>query len=233
MSEMKQRILRQFASVVAEEGEEASLLKELKAGHPTRMTRRMTCLGILLNHVLRDFAIDEQVAIVYVSAFSETGALEQYLDSLPFASPVGFQTSIHPSGAEQGLITRKQAIGPFFPIAGEGNLLLLGLQAAMALGEDRVILCGGEERGNWTLEHGLSAPHTFAFAMELVAGDGAPPTADSSDRCLAEVAWDPEGAQATDAEATLPLIEAVEALRRREPLRMGKRDFGQFSIVWR
>lgn len=218
---MIKRYLHELAAVIPSLSETERVVGELKAALPSRVRRRMTTLGILLNHVLKDMTLDEETAVVYTSAFSETGALEQYLDSLPFASPVGFQTSIHPSGIEQGLIQRKQPIGPLFPIAGEGNLFVQGVQLALSLPAGRVVLCGGEERGNWTLQHGLSASRTFAFALQINA---------DPEGCIAEIVWEPESRGG--AGSTSNMLDNIASIERREPLFLASPDSGDIMIQW-
>ncbi|MES1194974.1 MAG: hypothetical protein ABUL65_03705, partial [Opitutus sp.] len=106
-------------------------------------------------------------ALVYASSYSETRALEDFLRSFPMASPLLFQTSIHPSGAQQGLIGRQQAIARLWPHAGRARLVEHALLSALLEPAARVALVGGEEAGTWMLEHGMASATSFAFAFVL------------------------------------------------------------------
>lgn len=140
---------------------------ELKGSLPSRVARRMSRLGLMLTHLLEQTGIAEDTAVIYASTFGEGRTLETYLDSFPEASPLGFQSSIHPSGVEQGLIYRQQAVREFFPMAGGKNLplcQLLQLRLCSAHG-GKVLLLGGEEAGIWLKDFGLAADSNFAFAL--------------------------------------------------------------------
>ena len=76
----------------------------------------MTHLGLLTGAVLDGVPLTAADAVVYASSFAETRALEDFLASFPTASPLLFQTSIHPSAVQQVLIGRQQPVGRFWPM---------------------------------------------------------------------------------------------------------------------
>jgi hypothetical protein len=133
----------------------------------------MTLLGMLVGTVLGDLQLTEDDTVVYVSAFGEGRALEDYLASFPSASPTLFQTSIHPSGVQQGLIGRQKPVRELFPHAGGGQLAMQGLLTALLAPASRAILVGGEERGTWLLEANAVSKRTFAYALALTRDPGA------------------------------------------------------------
>jgi hypothetical protein len=106
-------------------------------------------------------------ALVFASTFGETRALEDFLMSFPAASPLLFQTSIHPGGVQQVLIGRQQPIARLWPLAGRTRLVEQALLTAVIEPAPRVALVGGEERGTWMLEHAMASPRSFAFAAIL------------------------------------------------------------------
>jgi hypothetical protein len=147
--------------------EPAATRERLKDRFPKNTTRRMTQLGLLVGAALEPIAPAEDDTIVYASGYAETHALEGYLDSFPCPSPTLFQTSIHPSAVQQALIARQQAVRNFFPLTGGAYLPAQALQVALLADTSRTIFCGGEERGTWLLDSGLSSPRSFAFALAL------------------------------------------------------------------
>jgi hypothetical protein len=134
---------------------------------PRPALRRMTHLGMLVGSVLEGAQLGADDALVYATTFAETRAMEDFLASFPAASPMLFQTSIHPGGVQQALIGRQQPIGRFWPIASRERIVEHALFAALLETAPRVALVGGEERGTWMLEHGLAAARPFAFATVL------------------------------------------------------------------
>lgn len=153
----------------------ASARERLKPLFPPGTARRMTHLGMLMGAVLSPLSPCEDDAIVYMSQFGESRTLEAYLDSFPTASPLQFQTSIHPSGVQQLFIGRHLAVGQLYPLAGDRQLVAQGLLTAALTGASRTLLCGGEERGSWLLECDCASSETFAFAVALTSerGEGA------------------------------------------------------------
>jgi len=139
----------------------------LKGNFPAGATRRMTTLGLLVGNALAALDPREDEAIVYASGYAESCALEGFLESFPTPSPTLFQTSIHPSAVQQLMIGRQAAVREFLPLSGGALFAFHALRAALLSPAPRAILCGGEERGTWLLEHGLSSSRTFAFAARL------------------------------------------------------------------
>ena len=147
--------------------EPAATRERLRDRFPRGATRRMTQLGMLVGVTLDPLSPAEGDTIVYASGYSETRALEGYLDSFPSASPTLFQTSIHPSAVQQSLILRQQPVHQFFPLTGGAFLPAQALRVAWLAETPRTILCGGEERGTWLLENHSSSDRSFAFALAL------------------------------------------------------------------
>lgn len=148
---------------------------ESTAGARARLTgkfsrtalRRMTHLGLLMGSALEHLPLGPEDALVYASTFAETRALEDFLLSFPAASPLLFQTSIHPGGVQQVLIGRQQAIARLWPHAGRTRLVEQALLTALLEPAARVAFVGGEEAGTWMLEHGMASSRSFAFAALL------------------------------------------------------------------
>ena len=134
---------------------------------PRTALRRMTHLGLLLGSTLDGVALGPEDAVVYASTFAETRSLEEFLLSFPAASPLLFQTSIHPGGVQQVLIGQQQPVARLWPHAGRARLVEQALLSALLEPAPRVVLVGGEERGTWMLEHGTASARSFAFAAIL------------------------------------------------------------------
>lgn len=139
------------------------------ATFPRTALRRMTHLGMLLGGTLDGLALGADDAVVYATTYAEARALEDFLTSFPAASPLLFQTSIHPGGVQQVLIGRQQPVPRLWPLAGRRRLVEHALMTALLEPARRVVLVGGEERGSWMLEHGVASARAFAFALELTA----------------------------------------------------------------
>jgi hypothetical protein len=202
--------------------EDPSVTRErLKDRFPRGATRRMTQLGLLVGAALEDLQPRGDDAVVYASAFAETRALEGFLDSFPSASPTLFQTSIHPSAVQQALITRQHPIGEFFPLTGNHHLAAHAVETALLSPAPRVLLCGGEERGTWLLEHHISSERTFAFAVALTP---------ISDGALARIRV--ESVSASDDSGTLTLPDFFDALVARRPLDLHARPGARLILQW-
>jgi hypothetical protein len=141
----------------------------LKGHFPAGATRRMTTLGLMVGNALSELDPGRDDAIVYASGFAESCALESFLDSFPAPSPTLFQTSIHPSAVQQLMIQRQAPVGELLPLSGGSLFAFHALRASLLSPARRVLLCGGEERGTWLLDHGLASDRTYAFAASLVA----------------------------------------------------------------
>jgi hypothetical protein len=147
----------------------------LKGRFPPGSTRRMTQLGLLVGAALEDLPPAETDTLVYASSRGETRALESYLDSFPGASPTLFQTSIHPSSVQQELVVRQRRVAEVFPLAGSEALVAQALLVALLAPSGRSLFCGGEERGTWLHDLGLSSPRSFGFALALGSPQPAAP----------------------------------------------------------
>jgi len=165
---------------------------------PRTALRRMTHLGLLLGSTLDGVVLTPEDAVVYASSYAETRALEDFLASFPQASPLLFQTSIHPGGVQQVLIGRQQPVARLWPLAGRARLVEQALLTALLEPAARVVLLGGEERGSWLLEQGYASDRAFAFAVVLssdaagavgrVTFNSAPETADAGCPALPDFA---------------------------------------------
>jgi hypothetical protein len=166
-SAMPERFLHALS--LADAGDETLPVtrERLKERFPRGATRRMTQLGLLVGGALDEAGLRPGDALVYASGYAETCALEGFLDSFPTPSPTLFQTSIHPSAVQQALIARQQPVDEFFPLTGRGQLVAHAVQTALHSPAERVLLCGGEERGTWLLAQRAASDRTFAFALGL------------------------------------------------------------------
>ncbi len=165
---MTERFLHHLRVEVPAENETAAEARlRLAAIFPRTAVRRMTHLGLLVGSCLDGAALGPEDALVYASTFAETRALEDFLLSFPAASPLFFQTSIHPGGVQQVLIGRQQPIARLWPLAGRTRLVEQALLTALIETSPRVALVGGEERGGWLLEHQMASARSFAFAVIL------------------------------------------------------------------
>ena len=192
----------------------------LGAKFPRPALRRMTHLGLLTGAALDGLALTAADAIVYATTYAETRALEDYLSSFPSASPLLFQTSIHPSAIQQVLIGRQQPIRRFWPMTGKRRLAESALTAALMEPAPRVVLAGGEERGSWLLEQSMASATSFAFALLLTQE-----SAGASGR----VRFQPD---ARAAEGPAPTLEELTlALAERKPLAW-RGAGGDWTIEW-
>lgn len=150
--------------------EPAALRDRLKPNFPPGAGRRMTLLGMMVGTAVKAVATAEIETFVYASEYGESISLENYLRSFPSPSPTLFQTSIHPSGVQQGLILRQQPVRELIPLAGGPELPLQAALACLTNPAPKVLWCGGEESGTWLRDIGVAAPRSFAFALVLATG---------------------------------------------------------------
>lgn len=221
-----QRFIHQLRVEQAPPAETAVEARErLGARFPRGAARRMTHLGMLLGSALDGLTLTENDAVVYATTYAETRALEDYLASFPAASPLLFQTSIHPGGIQQVLIGRQQPAARLWPLAGRNRLVEQALLTAVLEPADRVILAGGEERGTWLLEHRLASDRAFAFALRLDHED---------EGSLGSVSLDlpATGVAAVEPGPAPTLAEWVEAMAVHRDLRWQGMD-GTWSVEWR
>ena len=180
----------------------------------------MTHLGFLVGEALDGVALGEEDAVVYATTFAETRALEDFLTSFPAASPLLFQTSIHPSAIQQVLIGRQQSVRRFWPMTGRLRLVESALLAALLEPAPRVVLAGGEEKGSWLLEQGNASDKAFAFGLVL-----------SNDRTVSQgrIRFQ-DGGSAPDSSCPT-LAELATAVERKGDLRW-RGTGGDWSIEW-
>lgn len=200
--------------------EPAATRVRLKDRFAPGAVRRMTQLGLFVGAVLGELQPGEDDALVYATQFGEGRALEGYLDSFPSASPTLFQTSIHPSGAQQGLIGRQRSVREFFPLAGGNQLVATAVQAALLAHAERVLFCGGEERGTWLVPHAAASDRAFAFALALTRT----PEAGALGRLALEPAADVAGA--------LALPDWFELLHNRRPFAGAAAPGWRLELEW-
>lgn len=192
----------------------------LAAKFPHAALRRMTHLGLLLGAALDGVPLGDEDAFVYASSFAETRALEDFLGSFPAASPLLFQTSIHPSAVQQVMIGRQHPLRRLWPTTGRRRLVESALLAALLETAPRVVLAGGEERGTWLLDSGMGSPRAFAFAVALSEDPGG---------ALGRIRLAPGGAAPDSPCPALP--EFAEALERGTALRW-RGAGGDWSLSW-
>ena len=197
----------------------AATRERLKARFAPGSTRRMTLLGLLGGAALGDLPASGDEPLVYASVFGEGRALEDYLASFPAASPTLFQTSIHPSGVQQGLIGRQRSVGELFPHAGGPQLALQALLTAMLAPAPCVVLAGGEECGTWLREARAVSDRTFGYAVRL----GREPGANALGRLTL-----------TPAEVTGALAHGAwfDLLHRRQPFDGAAADGWRLQLAW-
>lgn len=208
--------------------EPAATRDRLKGRLPRGATRRMTQLGLLVGAVLDDLAPTAEDTLVYASAYAESRALEGYLDSFPAASPTLFQTSIHPSAVQQVLIARQRAVRQFFPMTGRAQLVAHALQTALLADTPRALLCGGEERGTWLLDHGVASARSFAFGLALVP---------IPERTMGKISLEPDsscsGKITTPADDRgIDLAAFFDALHARRPLDVAAAPGLRLILAW-
>lgn len=204
----------------AGEVEIAETRERLKDRFPPRAVRRMTHLGLLVGAVLNKLEPAEDETLVYATGFGEARALEDYLRSFPTASPTLFQTSIHPSGVQQALIGRQRSVREVFPLSGDAQITASALLTAWHAPTERVLVCGGEERGAGLREFGLASSRSFAFALALSKEPGTQP--------LGRLRLSP-----TEAETgAWTLDEFFEALKNRRPAEQNVAPGWNLEIEW-
>lgn len=192
----------------------------LGAKFPRPTLRRMTHLGLLTGAALDGLELRPDDAVIYASTYAETQALEDYLTSFPAASPLLFQTSIHPSAVQQVLIGRQQAIGRFWPMAGRARLVESALLAALLEPAPRTLVLGGEERGTWLLEQNAASDRAFAFGLLL----GHEPAG-----AIGRVGFEPDGNSPPGPVPTLAAFS--DALACRQPLHWHGAG-GTWTLAW-
>jgi hypothetical protein len=207
--------------------ETATAARERLGGNfPRGTARRMTHLGMLLGATLEGVTIAPDDAVVYATTYAETRALEDFLASFPAASPLLFQTSIHPGGVQQVLIGRQQPAARLWPLAGRERLTEQALLSALLEPATRVVIAGGEERGTWLLENHMASDRAFAFGMVVTR---------EADGAVASISLEPSGEHERpkmpiDSAPTLGAF--VDALAERQSLGWFGHE-GRWTLTWR
>ena len=199
------------------------------ANFPPNAARRMTRLGLMLGATLKEFPIEPDDAVVYATTFGETVTLGRYLESFPTASPLHFQTSIHPSAIEQVLINRACPVRELTPLAGQPGLGAQAALTALLTPGGRVILAGGEETGAWLRKYDAASEIGYAFALEL--GDG------PREQAVGELSWSEERSfdealPAVGSAAPGDLETLFAAVRERRSLRCPSPAGGEINLRW-
>src|SRR5512146_1670953 len=128
---MLERFIQDLHTAEADQEEPAETRTRLKGRFAAGAARRMTQLGMLVGATLDALHPTEADAVVYASCFGESRTLEGYLESFPEASPTLFQTSVHPSGVQQGLIGWQRPAREVFPLSGDDQLVVQALLTAL------------------------------------------------------------------------------------------------------
>jgi hypothetical protein len=235
-------MIRRYVVQAAAEGlYEGSLPEERvrvwSKNFPPNAVRRMSKLGLMLGETLREFPISPEDAIVYATTFAEPIATERYLESFPSASPLYFQTSIHPSAIEQVLITRGCPVRELTPLAGQAHLSAQASLAALLTPMPRVLLTGGEEIGTWFRDLDAASRVGFAFALALGAPHSAGVIEPMPPGALGELKWNDEEVPArpesgNGAACEGDLRELFYAVRDRQPLRCFSPAGGRIELAW-
>lgn len=187
---------------------------------PRPALRRMTHLGLLVGSVLDGTTLAPEDAVVLATTFAETRSLEDFLRSFPAASPLLFQSSIHPGSVQQVLIGRRQAVARLWPLAGRTRLVEQALLTALLEPAARVVLAGGEERGTWLEAPGCASAHSFAFGTVLTRAEAG---------ATGQITFTP----GSTVDATCPTLEKfTTSLAARQPLHWSGAG-GDWNLAWR
>jgi len=202
---------------------DADTLKALKANFPPQASRRMTKPSLMIGECLKQQEMAATDAVIFATTYSETMCLEKYLDSFPTPSPLMFQNSIHPSGMEQVLIARKQAIEEFMSFAGDNRLIHSALIAAFISEKPRQWIIGTEEIGTWLTGKQRASEVDFAFAILL-----------SSDpqNALARCEWMPVSESSLMSETDLTTLDFLNILNQRQPCHLKAASLGELKLTW-
>lgn len=205
--------------------DEALALAELEAYRdtlPRAVGRRMGTTGLIFDRLMEGESPAPEDAMILASEYGVTRTLEEYLAGFPAPSPLAFQNSIHPAGAEQYLVPRKLVTGEFFPLAGEGVPLLATALSTifLARGSVRRLLIG-EERGVWMSALACGSPRTFGARMTFTT---------EAEGATHRLEFIPEITGV--APRTTPL-DWVLALIQEEDLLAGSPDTGYFALTRR
>jgi len=197
--------------------------QELGAQLPRGTLRRFSDNGLQLNAVLQRLGSAADETVYMASTFAEVRALEGFLESFPHPSPARFQTSVHPSGVQQGRVVGQNPLRNLIPMTGQTALGLLALRNALFSGAPSVLLVGGEEVGSWLADLGIASREGYAFGLRLTRDTGPDP--------LGSVDWHVEGAN--EAAPVNDLRSLFAAISERCNARFSHPDIGTVVLNWR
>ncbi len=202
--------------------------REWTKNFPSNAVRRMTKLGLMLGAALKDFPIEPDDAVIYATTFGESITLARYLESFPTASPLFFQTSIHPSAIEQVLINRACPVRELTPLAGQPDLSAHAALTALLTPGERVLLTGGEEVGSWMRRLDAASNVGFAFALELGGS--------SSEDAVGELYWTEEPRRVAPSQVPAAvagdLQELFQVIHERRPMHLPCPSGGEVVLTW-
>ncbi|MCD8481662.1 MAG: beta-ketoacyl synthase chain length factor [Verrucomicrobia bacterium] len=227
---MNHRYIHEVRVLLPEDLEqELALLSDLKSRLPRNAARRMSASGIMVSGVVPDdSAAANSFNVIYASQFAETVALEKYLTSLPEASPMLFQTSIHPSAVEQVWICRQRTIPHFIPMTATGS----DSSALLTASFEQVLLSAGfgttlvlaEERGTWMTGLKLASDRSFAAAIFFN---------DEADGAIGKLFCSVPKARETKTFVSVnSLLGLTEAVMQRKNIVVGTSGFSNFALQW-
>ena len=196
--------------------EDGPEINDLKAAVSRSARRRMTRTALMIHHSLGDIDLSKFDTIVYQTAYSEVQTVEKYIDGFPHPSPLQFQVSIHPSGAEQVLIDRKCSVRQFYPLADLGAPLP-ALRCLSRLGGEGLLIFA-EEEGSWLAEKGLASESSFAASLSV---------SPLRDGAIGRIHWrDRFGCPSEE-----DTFSFVQAIRKRRPLSL-RSDRFELNLEW-
>ena len=202
---------------------EMEVVKELKRNFPPMISRRMTKLALMIGECIKGESMEVTDAVIYATTFSETACLEKYLDSFPTPSPLMFQNSIHPSGMEQVLIARKQAVEEFMSFGGDDHILHSAIVATFTSDQPTQWLIGAEEKGTWLTEKECASAFDFAYAVKL---------SKEAEGALAKLVWTPAQNVEDASQATTTTLDFLNILKTRKDCSMEAQSLGQLELNW-
>lgn len=148
-----------------EDSEEA--LAKLKRAINPRTARRLSSMAILLSGLLRELPHRSPEPVFFGTSHADAPGLEKYLDTLPAASPLLFQNSIHPGPLIQAFVMLGSPVPCLFPFAGKEDLLFNTLLAALISEEEGRLCLFAEMRASWMTDAGIADDRTFAMGLRL------------------------------------------------------------------
>lgn len=215
------RYITHVATRALEPAEEEAGLAALRQEVGRREARRMSGLGMLLHRVMQDIDPSAFARVIYTTTYTESRFIERFLESFPQPSPMMFQSSIHPGGAEQVLIQRQQAVRDFIPLAGQEGLIVSALDHALLPDGLPILWIGGEEKAGWLTELELASDRSFAYALAL---------SDCPEGAIGQIRWE-RAAETTDTQLLLHPAW-FEALNAREPGSWNLPEGGTLHLQW-